>query len=360
MAQLLNEIVWGESILPVVSDPAWEAEVKRRAGQVSEMDRRAAPCPWLRELCVAEVTYRPVAMPQQLYSIGALVTAQENACRYCYGANRALMRIFGYSESFIGRLERQATLAELDDKGRAFIAFCRSLARSRPRPMKAECDALLALGFTREAVNEIALLIALCCNHNRLGVLSACPPERMLEGLAGGVFAFVTRPLLRRVMALQRPPQPPLLDEAALAAGPFGTVVAAAAGVPAAAIFRRALDGAFASTTLPAATKALMFAVVARTLGCRTSEGEARRIALAEGFSEAEVDAALATLRSARLPAREQGLLSWARDTVYYQVAPIQQNTAALAAQLGHPAIVEAIGVAALANAVVRLAMLRE
>lgn len=359
MAVLLNELAWGEPILPTVSDPAWEAEVKRRAGQVSEIDRRAARSAWLREMCVAEVTYRPAAMPERLYNIGALVTAQENACRYCYGANRALLKIFGWSESFVGRLEREATLAELDEKGRAFIAFCRSLARSRPRPMKAECDALVALGFSREAVVEMALMIALSCNHNRIGVLSACPPERLLERLADGALAFLTRPLLRFAMSLQRPPQPPAGDAARLSAGPFGAILAEAAGVPAATIFRKALDGAFASAVLPRTTKALMFAVVARTLGCRTSEEEARRLALLDGLGAREFDDALATLRCARLEPREEALLPWVRDTVHYRLAPIQQQTAALARELGPDAVLEAIGVAALANATVRLAMLR-
>ena len=359
MAQLLDELVWGEPILPEVRDAAWAAEVKRRAGQVTQMDRRTAPSRWLREMCVAEITYRPAAMPQRLYGIGALVTAQENACRYCYGANRALLRISGHPEAFISRLERDATLAEIDEKGRAFIAFCRSLARSRPRPMKADCDALVRLGFTREAVVEMALVIALACNHNRLGVLSACPPEHALEGLAGGAFAFATRPLLRLVMALQRPPQPRLAGEAELSAGPFGSILAAAAGVPAATIFRDALDGAFASPVLSRRTKALMFAIVARALGCRLSEDEARSLALADGLPAHEFDGALATLRSARLPAREERLLPWVRDTVYYQLGPIQQQTAALAREQGAALALEAIGVAALANAVVRLAVLR-
>lgn len=359
MAQLLNEIVWGDSILPVAGDAAWEAEVKRRAGQVTEMDRRAAPSRWLREMAVADITYRPVAMPRQLFSIGSLVTAQENACRYCYGANRALMRILGYSESFIGRLEREAIVAELDEKGRAFIAFCRNLARSRPRPMKAECEALVALGFTPEAVTEMALLIALACNHNRLGVLSACPPERVLEGLAGGRLAFVTRPLVRLAMSLHRPPQPPLLARDQLAAGPFGSILAAAAGVPAATIFRQALDGAFASTVLPPTTQALMFAVVARTLGCRASEQEARALALAAGLGADAFESALATLSCAQFPPSHGRLLAWVRDTVYYQIGPIQRETQALARELGPPETLEAIGVAALANAMVRLAMLR-
>jgi hypothetical protein len=360
VAQLLSEIPWGQPILPAVSDPAWEAEAKRRSGHVSEIDRRVAASPWVRELCVSVLTYRPVAMPPSLYRIGTVVTSQENSCRYCYGANRAYLKILGYSESFIGRLEREATLAEIDDKGRAFLAFCRSLARSRPRPMKAECEALVALGFSPLAVTEMAMLIAMNCYYNRIGLLSACPPEHGFERMANGPLAPLLRPLMRMAMSLHRAPQPPTLEPQALAAGPFGAIVVAAAGLPAATIFKNALDRAFASPVLPAATKALMFAVVARTLGCRTSEAEARRLAAAEGLAEAEIDAALATLRCARLPAQEQALLAWARDTVHYQVGEIQKSTAALAAGLGGAAALEAIGVAALANAVMRLAVLRE
>ena len=48
------------------------------------------------------------------------------------------------------------------------------------------------------------------------------------------------------------------------------------------------------------------------------------------------------------------------RDTVYYQTAAIQNQTRALAADIGSAAVLEAIGVAALANGTVRLAMLLE
>jgi alkylhydroperoxidase family enzyme len=360
MAPLLNEIAWSQPILPSVSDPAWEAEAKRRTGHVSEIDRRVAPSPWVREVCVAIIGYRPAAMPERLYRIGAMVTAQENACRYCYGANRAYLKILGYSDSFISRIERDATLAELDDQGRACLSFCRSLARSRPRPMRNECDALVALGFAPPAVKEMALAIALGCYYNRIGILSASPPEHGFERMANGFLAPLLRPLLRFAMSLHRPPQPPVLDAAALSAGPFGSVVGAAAGLPAATIFKTALDGAFASSVLAKSTKALMFAVVARTLGCRRSEDEARRLLVAEGFTEAEVGAALATLRSPRLSQRDEGLLEWVRGTVYYQTGEIQKRTRALAAAIGDAAVLEAIGVAALANATVRLAMLLE
>src|SRR6185436_12745163 len=299
-------------------------------------------------------------MPPRLFNIGALVTAQENSCRYCYGANRAYMKILGYSEAFIRRIEQDATLAELDDKERAFISFCRSLARSRPRPMKADYDALVALGFAPLAVSEMAMLIALGCYYNRIGILIACPPELAFERVANGLLGRLLGPVMRLVMSMHKPPQPATLGAAALAEGPYGAVVATLAGLPGATIFRTALDGAFASTVLPKSVKALMFAIVARTLGCRTSEGEARKLLAAENFTDAEIESALVTLRSERLSQRDALLLPWVRNTVYYQTAAVQKQTAALAAGVGDAALLEALGVAALANATVRLAMLLE
>ena len=151
------------------------------------------------------------------------------------------------------------------------------------------------------------------------------------------------------------------MDGATLANGPFGLVVATLAGLPgAAAMLKAALDGAFASSVLPRGTKLLMFAVVARTLGCLHSEHEARRLLAIEGFDAAEVEATLATLDSKRLTRHEARMLSWVRDTVHYQTAAIQSQTSALAADIGNAAVLEAISVAALANATVRLAMLLE
>ena len=70
--------------------------------------------------------------------------------------------------------------------------------------------------------------------------------------------------------------------------------------------------------------------------------------------------AALATLQTNRLPSDQSDLLPWSRDTVSYDTASIQRKTRALAASLGDAKLLEAIGVASLANATVRVAMLLE
>ncbi len=333
-------------------------------GRVGEIDRRVAAAAWVREACAAIASYRPRYVAQRLFNIGSLVTAQENACRYCYGANRAYMKIMGYSESFIRRIERDADMAELDPSERAFIAFCRNLARARPRPAKAELEHLIQLGFSSETVNEMAFLIAASSFYNRIGVLTACPPERRFEGMANGLLGRVigtvtpiVRPLTER-MARTQPT--PAMESATLVSGPFGRVAAALAGSPAAIVVKSALDGAFASPVLSRATKGLMFAVVARSLECRYSEAEARRLLEADGYTAADIDSAISTLNSQRLPAHESQLLPWVRDTVHYQTAAIQDRTRTLVANLGNTAALEAIGIAALANSTVRLAMLLE
>ena len=363
MAQLLDEIQWSEPLLAPDIDPAWEAELKRRGGNASEVDRRIAPSPWIREACLGINIGRACAISAHLFNVAALVTAQENACRYCYGASRSYMLMLGYSESYIRRIEQDVHLAELNEKERALVGFCRNLARSRPRPALAERDALLRHGYSPAAAHEIALWIALGCFYNRITTLIATPPELGFERWVSAkrLKFLLLGPLLRLQAARRRRATP---DRAATAevlrAGPFGTVLAPLAGLPGAWIMKSALDSAFASTVLSRGTKALMFAIVARSLDCRPSETEARRLLSADGFSDAEIEKSLASLESARVPAAEARLLPWVRDTVHFQTAQIQGRTRELAAAIGNAAALEAIGVASLANATVRLAMLVE
>lgn len=366
MARLLSEIEIAEPLLPVAADPAWEAEMLSRGGRPNNVDLRMSPVPWLREYCFAARTYfyNVAEMPERLFPMTAMVVAQENACRYCYGLNRAVLKISGYSDSFIDGIEREVRLAELDERESAVLAFCRRLARARPRPPRAEADALIALGYTPLAVAEIAACVAGSCFYNRVITMTACPPQDDVEAagrspldiLKGITAAFLQSIAARRQITRQIPSLPAV----ALRDGPFGAVLVGVAGLPAAASIKAAVDGVLASTVLSPFAKGLIFAVVARALGSPICESEARRLLLSEGMSDGEVDQALATLQSARLPAAEQGLLVWARHTVHYESSDIQRKTRALAAELGNRVLLEAVGTAALANGLARLAMLQE
>ena len=364
MAKLLNEILWDEPILPLVADPPWEEEVKRARGSVPDVVRRIAPSPWLRHTFLLMDQYKPLHVPARLLHIAALVTAQENACRYCYGAARAQMTMLGYSGALIGRIERESQVAELDEKERAVIRFCRALARSNPRPAYLEREELMRLGYSKLAVTELAYLIAGGCFINRVATLIACPPEYGFEKLAGGFLGRMiglAAPLVLSLGALRkRAPEAQPTEEELTVAGPFGPIAQALAGLPAAAVMQDAMAGAFAASVLPRRTKALMFAVVARSLDCQFCLGETHRLLLDEEFSGEQIDACLVSLASPLLEPYESRIIAWVRDTVRYEPQQIQRSTRALRDEIGAAALLDAVGVAALANAVVRLAMVLE
>src|SRR3989442_1581334 len=243
LAAATANLEWGECIVPAAPvPPALQAEVRKAVGAVPGWLARLAPSPWLvRGLC--EIIARPFAhAPPEGVNQGALGGSQENSCRYCYGIQRAGLKIFGQPDRAIHALGRGAVVATLD-------------------------------------------------------------------------------------------------------------------GSPAAGVLRRAIDGAWASDVLPRRTKTLMLAVIARALGCAHGEREARRFLAAEGLPPAEVDGILANLGSPRLDAREARLVPFARETVRYQPAAIQRRMRELARGLSPEEVLEAVGIAALANAICRMSV---
>lgn len=357
MTNLINEMEWGEPILPSVEDPEWETEVKTELGAVPDLMTRVSRSHWLRNACLNWERLPVTEMPVRLMDIGALVTAQENACRYCYGIARSQMRLFGYSEKMISNIEREMQLAELNEKDRSFIQFCRNLARSNPRPAKADRDKLIRLGFSQLAVSEMAFLITNHCFYNRVATFICCPPMYKFENLVGSFFGRIFRPLLaRKVRGLALTKVDPLPGEPET----FSVVVKALSGLPAAALLNEALKGAFHSNVLSRELKILMFAVVARSLECNFCQAETRNMSLAQGLTESEFDSCLSSLTSPRLNVQEGKILAWTRETVHFQTGAIQKRVRRLAQEVDELVLLEAIGVAALANTTVRLAMLLE
>ena len=138
----------------------------------------------------------------------------------------------------------------------------------------------------------------------------------------------------------------------------FPGVVQKLLGLPAATAVDDALKGAFESETLSRKLKVLMFAVVANSLECSFCQAETHAMALECGFTEEEFKKALATLSSPHLSKEEEKILAWTRETIHFQNGPMQSRVRELAQEIGEPKMLEAIGVAALANSTVRLAVL--
>src|SRR5262245_1210750 len=113
MALLLSDLQWAdEPLIPRVNDAAWEKEVVQLMGVVPDAMLRVAASHWVRQAYL----YGPATTIASLSGIEVmlanLVTSQENACRYCYGVSRARLRMMGYGEESIDRIERRAHLAD--------------------------------------------------------------------------------------------------------------------------------------------------------------------------------------------------------------------------------------------------------
>jgi len=360
VALLLNELQWAdEPLVPQVSDPEWEAEVMSLMGVVPDCLRRLAPSPWVRRAYLDAITRAPRTLPPPEVELASLVTAQENACRYCYGVARTRMRMLGFSEEMLDRIERRAQLAEADDRERELVRFCRDLARSKPRPAKKARETMESVGFTAPQTAELAYVVAMSGFCNRVSTLIAAEPETDLEQSAP------KRGLWQRLSAWLPGPAPrgnrPVADyPAPTFGGAYGGLVRLLDPLPGAATLEVTLDRAFSTNQLPRRTLALMFAVVARTLDCSLCETGAIALLDEEGIPKKVQQEVLDTLGSPALTEVETLVIPWARDTVWMpeQPARIQERSRPILDAVGPTMFVEVVGGAALANACVRLAML--
>jgi alkylhydroperoxidase family enzyme len=244
-------------------------------------------------------------------------------------------------------------VSDLSPAGRAALEYARRVSRANPRPSRADFEAVVNAGMSRIAVVEIVAVAALNNFSNRTATLLALPPEPLEQVVRGRLFR-VMRPLMAWKMRPRLRPSEPLPEPND---GPCARVVAALAGSPTAGVIRRIIDEALASEILPRRTKVLMLAVIARALGCAHGEAEARQFLAEEGLTSSDVDEILRTLGSRRLDPLEAKLVPFARETVRYQPAVIQQRFRELSRDLSPEQVLETAGIAGLANAVCRLSV---
>lgn len=352
----INEIEWGDPVLPVKEDTLWRKQVKQElGGEAPDLMMIVSPSKWLRIVCLKWPRYVPQEFPQRLAEIATLVCAQENACRYCYGIARAQLKLFGYSEKSINRIENGLSLAELDEKELTFIQFCRNLARSSPRPPKMERNKLVELGYSKKAVAEMAFYIANHCMVNRTATFLACPLYNKLEKISQSIMGKLLRPFIeRKIRRTFWNDQETSSDDMTS----FSGVVQSLSGLPAAMLLNNAMKGALESDVLSRELKVLMFAVVAKTLECPFCLAESKKMAEGIGINAEEFDIALASLSTHHLNEQESKIFEWSRETVHFDTVDIQRRIRILAAEVDQAVLLEAIGIASLANTIVRLAVL--
>lgn len=343
MAMLLHEIEWSAPLLPT----------RQGADPVAELTAKLSP--WFgRTMASLGEPMKFTYATSRLMEVAYFVTSQENSCRYCYGAARAALQIWGYAERQIQDLEQQATLA--DGTTRGVVEFARKLAKSNPSPARRDREALLSQGLASQAVAEIAGCVAKACFANRIATFLALPPNYAVERLAKSLLGRVFAPWFRRKVVPRKCAAPAGFAND----GPCASIIAEAGPTHLALWLRRVTDDCLASPAIPRRSKELMLAVIARQLGSWLCEEETRTSLAEQGLPQGDTQAILSTLSSPALSSVEKMILRWTRETVWYEPKAIQASTRRLLSEVGEDTTVEAIGAAALCNSLARLSLVRQ
>ncbi|HEX2541440.1 MAG TPA: hypothetical protein VHM00_10200 [Caldimonas sp.] len=356
MENALSDVAWEECLLEPRRDRELERLVRRTQGVPNPAIGYFASVPWLARALVELHPEHGLLqrLDPDVADLVALTVSQENSCRFCYSAVRALLWARGMSRARIDRIEQELARGDLPPRTRAAIAFGRTQSRSGPAAAHGACEALRAAGVGTDELKEIAFAVAVSDFGNRACTIPAIP-ARPLERMPEQWHMRLMRPLLGRLLNSRRragaaltpgdPPAPP----------PYTRLVGAYAGSPIAAALARTLEGMWRSQHLTRRCKLLMLAVIARGLSCGPCTEDLAPALAAEGIDAAALETILTHLAGPELDELERVLVPFARETIWYEPARIQRRARALREQMSEPQLVEAIGVAALGNGLCRM-----
>ena len=357
MTTALAHVAWEPCFLEARQDRELEAYARRRMGVPNAVVRYFAAVPWVAR---ASIDLHPefgllMHLDQRTADLIGIVVSRENACRFCFAAVRAVLWFQGMDRDRIQRIEQDISQVDLPPPVRAAIEYARSQSRTGPAGAHAAWQALRDAGVSAAEAREIAFTVALADFANRLHTAPAIPPlpmERMPELLP----VRLLRPLIDRIMRGHRvrggaTPLAPLSQQL-----PYARLVEAFAGSPIAPTLARTMDAMWASPHLSRRCKLLMFAVVSRGLPCEVCELEISRALQHEGMDAVTVSRLLTHLDGPELEPVERLLMVFTRETLWYEPATLQRHTRTLRERLSAEQLIEAIGVAALANGVCRMA----
>lgn len=356
MGNPLQQLSWEQCLLTPERDRAAEAYLKREAGSAPAWTRYFLSCPWATKAMV-RLAYENALLLRldfKTADLVGLVVSQENSCRYCYAATRMMMRMLGMNEERMQALEQRLAQSDLDPRDAAAVKFARRMSRANPLATGADREALRQAGFSAEEIRELAYVVACLAFMNRATTIPALSPEPW-ERAPDQWFYRLLRPLIARMIKRWRRRGAPAAA-ARSEPGSFPDLLRAYQGSPIGPLLADTFRDLWNSPILPRRSKALMLAVIAQGLGCSISRTEAGTVLAAEGWSEAKVADILSHLGGPDLDVDEHALLSFARDTLWYEPAQIQRRARQLHERIGTPRFVEALAVASFGNAVCRLA----
>ncbi|MCI0434093.1 MAG: peroxidase-related enzyme [Gemmatimonadetes bacterium] len=124
----------------------------------------------MRELLVYHdrVLRHPAPLTVAERELIAAVVSGINACGYCYGAHRIIAETFGVDESVIRSAVNDPGMSLLPAHMRPLLRFVKKLTRAPSSIRDADRDAVLAAGWSEEALYYAVLTCALFNAMNRI------------------------------------------------------------------------------------------------------------------------------------------------------------------------------------------------
>jgi AhpD family alkylhydroperoxidase len=355
MSAGLQHVAWESCLVEPSPDRALQSYARRKLGFPNPTISYFAPVPWMAR---AVVDLHPeygllMHLDQSVADLVVLVVSQENSCRFCYAAVRALLWAQGMSWARIERMEQDLARADLPQRTMAAVAFGRSQSRRGPAAARAAREALRGAGLGVDEMKEIAFAAAVTDFNNRAYTIPAIPAYP-IERIPDQLHMRLLRPLLGRIIQKHRhrgratAPDP-------VPSYAYARLVKSYAGSPIGSTLGRTLAEMWASPHLTRRCKLLMFAVIARGLGCQVCALEVSQALETEGLKKSALAQVLSHLDAPELDAIERLLVPFARETIWYEPAVLQRRARTLRDRLSSPQLLEAIGVASLANGLCRM-----
>jgi AhpD family alkylhydroperoxidase len=357
----MSQLDWAECFLEPHPDPQLARDFRRDFGTVPPGIEYITACPWLARSSLT-VNMNQNLVHHTSFDFSELVwlaVSQDNSCRFCYAANRTLLRILGHSEDRIRAVEEALFTAELEPRERAALDFARRVSRAAPPLGPGDKASLMQAGYSSEAADELAFMAAFMVFGNRFSTLAALPVEEA-EALPDRLVIRLLRPLLERFFRSKYRPGTPRALTDAECEGPYGSLLRRLSPLPVATGLRALLEDAWQSTALPNRTRLLVFAVIARGIGCPRSEREVERLLAHEGLGREWLEPILAHLGGPDLDPVEAAVVPFARETIRYQAIDIQRKARVLHDEIGTERFLEVAGLASLANMICRLGVVGE
>jgi alkylhydroperoxidase family enzyme len=345
------------SLVARVRDPALEREIKDALGVVPEMFLHLLPAPWLMRVVYVLGAYPFSSLSQELADMAFMVVSRDNACRYCAGVSRVSLRIAGFDDARIDALERDFYLAELDRASAPALDLARKISRLSPAPSARELDPLRELGLSERALTELVFTAARGVFLNRVATDLNLPPEPIVALSERPIFRLL-KPLARRSLRARRAkwraraPDPTTRSH-------YSELLPRSGVIPALSeTLRWVFTEAWSASRLPARTRAMIVAVVARALGASRTEEAAIHEAEETGLSRDRATRWLTRLHAEDMDELEVHLIPLARETARPQHRTNQARWTAFGEQTTNSLLLEAVAACALANMLCRLELL--